>query len=172
MKLPMRLALLSLVLCASAAQAQRTIDVTKHDMRPLIQLHAVGANIIGETFEADVFIYRGGPTFLAFSLANGRNTEVKRGVAKPQQLIALNQALAAARVGQQREKCGGPAPDYITDYALTWYGTKGLWRTHSAGGNYSECPADVIRIFNATCTFIWEVLGPSIEICDLPGPTP
>jgi hypothetical protein len=84
--------------------------------------------------------------------------------------MALNQALAAARVGQQRGDCGEPAPDYISEYALIWHGSKGRMRTITAGGFYGDCPADVVRIFNATCTFIWEVLGPSIEICDLPAP--
>jgi hypothetical protein len=169
MKLPIRLTLMALLLCASAVRAQPEVDVTKHDMHPLIQLHATGATIAGAPFESDVFIYRGGPTFLAYTQAPD-STRVARGVATPQQLMTLNQALTAARVGQQRGNCGQPAPDYVEQYALTWNGAKGRLRMIVTGGDYSDCPADVIRILNATCEFIWSVLGPSPEVCTPPAP--
>ncbi len=169
MKLPIRLTLLALVICASAVRAQPGIDVKEHDMHPLIQLHAVGANIAGDPFEADVFIYRGGPTFLAFT-SDFAGNRVARGVATPQALTALNQTLAAARVGQQRGNCGGPIPDATSEIALSWYGAKGRLRMIPVGGDYSSCPADVVRIFDATCAFIWEVLGPSPEACTPSAP--
>jgi hypothetical protein len=164
MKRTIRLTLAALALCAATVQAQEPIDVTKYDMHPVLQIHAVGADIAGGAFEADVFIYRGGPTILAYSAATGNVRKVARGVAKPEELAALNQALAAARVGQQRGDCGGPAPDYVSEYALTWYGKQRM-RTIPVGGNYTDCPADVIQIFDATCEFIWKVLGPSLEVC-------
>jgi hypothetical protein len=173
MRLAIRLALAVLIACAAAARAEQElplVDVTKHDMHPLVQLHAVGSDIIGKPFETDVFIYRGGPTFLAYTAETGNARRVARGVATPQALMALNQALAAARVGQQTGNCGGPAPDYVSQYALTWYGAKQRVRTIQAGGNYTDCPSEVIRIFDATCGFIWSVLGPSPEICVPPGP--
>jgi hypothetical protein len=170
MKPVIHLTVLALVISTSAARAQRPIDVTKHDMHPLLQLHAVGSDIAGQPFEADVFIYRGGPVFLAYSAATGNARRVARGIASPAALMTLNQALAAARVGQQRGHCGGPAPDYVSDYALTWYGSKQRIRTIPVGGNYTTCPSDVIRILDATCIFIWEVLGPSVEVCVPPGP--
>jgi hypothetical protein len=169
MKLPIRLTLMTLIICASAVRAQPGIDVTKHDMHPLIQLHVVGANIAGDPFEGDVFIYRGGPTFLAFSSEFAGN-RVARGVATPQELMALNQTLAAARVGQQSGNCGEPIPDATSEITLSWYGAKGRLRTIPVGGIYTSCPADVVRIFDATCAFIWEVLGPSPEICQPPVP--
>jgi hypothetical protein len=171
MKLPVRLALVLLIGCAVVAQAQPEIDVTKHDMHALIQLHAVGSDIAGQSFETDVFIYRGGPTFLAYTAATGAR-RVARAVAKPQALMTLNQALTAARVGQQRGNCGDAAPDFVSEYALTWYGAKGRVRTIPVGGNYTDCSADVIRIFDATCAFLWEVLGSAIEVCAPPAPTP
>lgn len=169
MKLPMRLTLMALFLCASAG-AQPAIDVTRYDMHPLIQLHAEGSDIAGGSFETDVFIYRGGPTFLAYTADTGDARRVDRGAATPQALMALNQALAAARVGQQRGNCGGPAPDYVTQYALTWYGAKGRIRTITAGGDYTSCPADLIRILDAACAFVWEVLGSALEVCVPPAP--
>jgi hypothetical protein len=169
MKLPIRLTFVILVVCAAVAQAQPGIDVARYDMHALIQLHATGSDITGQSFQTDVFIYRGGPTFLAHTSTNGAR-RVDRGVATPQELTALNQALAASRVGQQRGNCGGPAPDFIAEYALTWYGAKGRVRTIPAGGNYTDCPADVIRILDATCAFLWEVLGSAIEVCAPPAP--
>jgi hypothetical protein len=168
MKSTIRLTLAALALCAAMVQAQEPIDVTQYDMHPFLQLHAFGSDIAGGSFETDVFIYRGGPTFLAYTAATGDQRKVVRGIASPQDLMALNQALAAARVGQQRGNCGQPAPDYVTKYALTWYGKQRM-RTIPVGGDYTDCPAEVIRIFDATCEFIWNVLGPSLEICVPPA---
>jgi hypothetical protein len=161
MKLAIRLTVLAL---AAALPAWAEIDVTKYDMRPLIQLHATGNTITGQPFETDVFVYRGGPVFLAHTPAAGDSGRVARGVASPEQLKALNQALGAARVGQQRGNCGDAAPDYVTQYALIWHGQKRM-KTIPVGGIYTDCPTDVIRIFDATCEFIWAVLGPAPEIC-------
>ena len=170
MRLAIRLALTILIAGAAAAGAQPQIDVTRYDMHPLIQLHAAGFDIAGQPFETDVFIYRGGPVFLAYTAQTGNARRVARGVATAQQLAALNQALAAARVGQQRGNCGEPAPDHVERYALTWYGAKDRMRTVTAGGIYSDCPADVVRIFDAACAFVWETLGPTPEYCVPPGP--
>jgi hypothetical protein len=165
MKLAIRLTLTVLILCAAAAPAQEKIDITRYDMHALLQLHANGADLAGGAFETDVFIYRGGPTVLAYSAQTGNARKVSRGVATQQQLMKLNQALAANRVGQQHGNCGEPAPDYVTQYALTWYGAKGRVRMIPTGGIYLDCPEEVERILNATCEFIWEVLGESPEIC-------
>jgi hypothetical protein len=165
MKLAIRLTLAALIVCAAAAAAQEKIDVTRYDMHALIQLHANGADLIGGAFETDVFIYRGGPTVLAYTSQTGDVRKVVRGVATPQQLTKLNQALAANRVGIQRGNCGEPAPDYVTQYALTWYGNKGRIRMIPTGGIYLDCPAAVVNLFHAACEFIWEVLGPAPEVC-------
>ena len=82
--------------------------------------------------------------------------------------MALNQVLASSRVGQQRGGCGDAAPDFVSTYGLTWYGKQRL-KTISVGGNFSDCSADVRDIFNATCQYIWSVLGPSPEICVPPS---
>jgi hypothetical protein len=164
MKLTMRLIVMSLILGAPAARAQQEVDVTKHDMHPLLQLHVFGSDFAGEPIEADVFIYRGGPTFLAFT-QDTDTRRVERGVASLQELMTLNQALAAARVGQQRGNCGSPVPDFITGYALTWYGAQGRLRTIPVGGDFKSCPAPVVQIFDATCDFIRAVLGPSNGVC-------
>lgn len=157
-----------LLLAALPAAAQR-IDVTRLNMRPLLQLHAVGADLIGASFQTDVFIHQSGFTVLAYAAQTGDARRVASGIASPQALMALNQALAGGQVGQQTGNCGGPAPDYVETYALTWYGKQRV-RTIPAGGNYFDCPAPVVRIFNATCEFIWSVLGPAIEVCVPPNP--
>lgn len=159
------LRLCSILLAAASLPAQAQIDdITRYNLRPLLQLHAVGSDIIGRPFETDVFIYQGGPVFLAYTAATGDACRVDRGVATPQQLMELNRALAASRVGQQRGGCGSPAPDYVSTYALTWYGKQRV-RTITAGGDYTGCPEDVQRILNAACDFIWAVLGPAPEVC-------
>ncbi|HEX6898472.1 MAG TPA: hypothetical protein VF789_02120 [Thermoanaerobaculia bacterium] len=163
MKSALRIGVLLLAVAALPAEGQID-DITRYNMRPLIQLHAVGSDIAGGSFETDVFIYQGGPVFLAYTAATGNACRVERGVATPQHLMDLNRALAASRVGQQRGGCGSPAPDYVSAYALTWYGKQRV-KTITAGGNYTDCPADVQRIFNATCEFIWDVLGPAPEVC-------
>jgi hypothetical protein len=163
MKLALRLCLIALAAASLPAQGQID-DITRFNMRPLVQLHAVGNDIAGRPFETDVFIYQGGPTFLAYTAATGNACRVDRGVATQQQLMALNQALASNRVGQQRSGCGSPAPDYVGTYALTWYGKQRV-KTITAGGNYTTCPDEFLRILNATCDFIWAVLGPAPEVC-------
>ena len=76
--------------------------------------------------------------------------------------------VAAGRVGQQRGHCGGPAPDYVSNYGLTWHGKQRV-RTFTVGGNYTTCSSEVNRIMDATCRFIWSVLGPSPEVCVPPA---
>ena len=169
MRLAIRMALAALAACSAAAQAQQEIDVTKFDMHPLVQIHGTGADLIGKPFEVDIFVYRGGPTFLAYSAETGNARRVARAVAAPQALMALNQAFAAGRVGQQRGDCGSPAPDYVSARALTWYGKQRV-RTIPAGGDYSDCPAEVVRIFDAVCAFVWQTLGPTVEYCVPPAP--
>ena len=163
MKSALRLCLILLAVASLPAQAQID-DITRYNMRPLIQLHAVGSDIAGGSFETDVFIYQGGPVFLAYTAATGDACRVDRGVATAQQLMELNRALATSRVGQQRGGCGSPAPDYVSNYALTWYGKQRV-RTLTAGGDYTGCPEDVQRILDAACDFIWKVLGPAPEVC-------
>jgi hypothetical protein len=167
MKLSGRLALALLIAGPAVVQAQR-IDVTKLNMRPLIQLHAEGIDFTGKPFQTDVFIHQGGYTLLAYSAETGNARRVARAVATPQQLMALNQALAAGRVGQQRGGCGEPAPDFVSTYGFTWYGQQRV-KTFAIGGNYTACSSEVNRIMNATCQFIWTVLGPSPEICVPPA---
>lgn len=157
---------LSCLFAALPAAAQ--IDTARLDMRPLIQLHAEGADLTGKPFQTDVFIYQGGYTLLAYTAETGNATRVDRAVASKSQVDALNRTLNRARVGQQRGGCGGPAPDYVARYGLTWYGRQQV-RTLSVGGNYTDCPADVRRIFDATCEFVWSALGPSPEICAPPN---
>lgn len=159
-----------LALLAAALPAGAEVGSTaRYDMHPLIQLHATGADFVGKPFQTDVFIYRGGPTFFSYSAQTGNASRVASGVATPEQLAALNQALARARVGRQTGNCGSPAPDYVAEYDLTWYGKQRV-RTIPAGGDYSRCPAEVAQVFHATCEFIWDVLGPSPEICAPPNP--
>jgi hypothetical protein len=159
----------ALALAAALPAAAQIDDITRYDLHPLIQLHLNGSDLIGRPFQGDVFIYQGGPTFLSYKGANGNDVRAQSGVATAQQLADLNQALARARVGQQRGNCGTPAPDYVSRYALTWYGKQRV-RTIPAGGNFSTCPAEVVDIFNATCEFIWSVLGPAPWVCVTPNP--
>jgi hypothetical protein len=163
MKLTIPFTVLVLILGASAAGAQ-AIDPAKLNMVPLIQLHAEGADLTGGHFAGDVFIYQGGYTLLAYTSDRGNVSQVFRGIATPPQIKALNQALRASRVGRQTGNCGDAAPDYVSRYALTWYGKQRL-RTIPAGGNYTDCPAEVVGIFDATCRFIWDVLGSAPQVC-------
>jgi hypothetical protein len=168
MKHTLTFALLILATAALPARGQ-VDDITRYDLHPLIQLHLNGADFIGRPFQGDVFIYRGGPTFLSYKGANGADVRSESAVATPEQLAALGQALARARVGQQRGNCGSPAPDFVSRYALTWYGKQRV-RTIPVGGDFSTCPAEVIEIYDATCEFIGSVLGPQIEVCVPPNP--
>lgn len=167
MKLVARL-VLAVMACSAAAQAQPRIDVARFDMHPLAQIHAAGSDLAGNPFEVDLFVYRGGPTFLAYSAETGNAQRVARAVATPRALMALNQAFAAGRVGQQRGGCGSPVPDQVETRVLTWYG-KQRGRTIPVGGDYSDCPADLVRLFDAVCEFVWETLGPTLEYCVPPA---
>lgn len=166
MKKTLQLALLALAAAALPARAEIG-DITRYNMRPLIQLHLNGADFIGRPFQGDVFIYQGGPTFLSYKGANGTDVRSESAVASPEALRTLDQALARAHVGQQQGNCGTPAADFVSEYGLTWYGAQRV-RTIPAGGNFSTCPAEVVEIYNATCEFIWAVLGPQVEVCVVP----
>ena len=173
MKLASRFALIlpvaALVAVAAGPPAQaQPIDVTKLNMRPLLQLHAEGTDFTGRPFQTDVFIHQGGYTLLAYSAETANARRVARGVATPPDLMLLNQALAAGRVGQQTGRCGSPAPDYVSTYGITWHGKQRV-KTFAVGGNYTTCSSEVNRIMDATCRFIWSVLGPSPEICVPPA---
>lgn len=161
--IPFAIILLITGLAAFRAEAQ-SIDATK----PLLQLHAEGVDFTGHSFQSDVFIYQSGYTLLAYSAETGNASRVARGVAARPDMMLLNQALAAGRVGQQTGHCGGPAADYVSTYGLTWYGKQRV-RGFNVGGNYTTCPSEVNRILDATCRFIWSVLGPSPEICAPPA---
>ena len=170
MKRASRLALILLIAGLAAvptAQAQ-PIDVTQLNMRPLLQLHAEGTDFTGRPFQTDVFIHQGGYVLLAYSAETGNASRVARGIATHPDFMLLNQALAAGRVGQQTGRCGGPAPDYVSTYGLTWHGKQRV-RSFNVGGNYTTCSSEVNRIMDATCRFIWSVLGPSPEICVPPA---
>jgi hypothetical protein len=154
----------ALLFLLAALPAGAQIDTARLNMRPLIQLHAEGADFTGKPFQTDVFIYQGGYTLLAYSAETGNAARVARAVASKAQVDALTRTLNRAHVGQLRGGCGGPAPDFVATYGLTWYGKQQV-KTLSAGGNYTDCPADVRRVFDATCEFIWSALGPSPQIC-------
>lgn len=170
MKLASRFAIpfaIILLIAGSAVQAQ-SIDVTRLNMRPLIQLHADGADFTGKPFQTDVFIHQGGYTLLAYSAETGNANRVARGIATPADLRLLNQALAAGRAGQQTGRCGSPAPDYVGTYGVTWHGKQRV-RSFNVGGDYTSCSSEMNRIMDATCRFIWSVLGPSPEFCVPPA---
>ncbi len=158
--------LVALAATTATVQAQ-SIDVTKLNMKPLIQLHSEGTDFTGQPFQTDVFIHQGGYTLMAYTAATGNARRVARGIAAQSQLMALNQALAAGQVGQQRGGCGSPAPDYVATYGLTWYGKQRV-KTFVTGGNYVTCSPQVVRILDAVCRFTWSVLGPSPEVCAPP----
>jgi len=159
----------ALALAAALPASAQIDDITRYDLHPLIQLHLVGSDFIGRPFQGDVFIYQGGPVFLSYKGANGTDVRSLSAVATARELADLNQALARAKVGQQRGNCGSPAPDYVSRYALTWYGKQRV-RTIPVGGNFTACPAEVVDIMNATCEFIWAALGPQPEVCVTPNP--
>ena len=168
----MRRALLALIVLSAlsvpAARAQVLENPSRLDLRPLLQLTGVGNDIAGGAFESDVLITRGGAVFLLYSAETGNAQRVDRGVAIREQLVTLNQALARARVAQQRGGCGEPAPDGVSTYTLVWSG-KSRTRQISVGGIYRDCPANTQAVFDAVCTFVWEVLGPTPELCVPPA---
>ena len=147
-----------------AARAQILENPGRADLRPLLQVTGIGNDIAGGSFETDVFVTRGGVVFFAYSAETGNAQRVARGEATREQLVALNQALARARVGQQRGGCGEPAPDSVALYTLAWSG-KSRTRQISVGGIYQDCPEDVRQIFDAVCAFVWDALGPTPELC-------
>lgn len=151
-------------LAAAGGAAGQVIDLAGKDMRPLLQVQAIGADIAGQSFETDVFVYHGGATFMMHSRALDGSGRVARGVATPAALVRLNQELAAAQVGQLRGGCGEPAPDHVETYRLTWFGKQRL-RTLPLGGNFSDCPEAVSRVMQAVCAFLWEAVGPAPEYC-------
>ncbi|HKV13279.1 MAG TPA: hypothetical protein VJ725_34380 [Thermoanaerobaculia bacterium] len=151
-------------LAAPALRAQVLENPSRLDLRPLLQLTGVGNDIAGGELESDVLITRGGAVFFLYSAETGSAQRVDRGVATREQLVTLNQALARARVAQQRGGCGDPAPDGISTYTLLWNG-KSRTRQISVGGIYLDCPADTRQVFDAVCTFVWDVLGPTPELC-------
>lgn len=162
---------LSLLMATTATTATveaQSIDVTRLNMKPLVQIHSEGTDFTGQPFQTDVFIQQGGYTLLAYSAATGNASRVARGIATQGQLMALNQALAAGQVGQQRGGCGGPAPDYVATYGLTWYGKQRV-KSFVTGGNYINCSPQVVRILDGVCEFVWSVLGPSPEFCAPPS---
>jgi len=160
------LILAALVTCTAAAGAEfQVIDVTRHDMRPIVQLNATGADFAGQAFEVDVFIYHSGVTFLAYSAETGGAQRVARAVATPAAMKAFNVALAHGKVGQQTGRCGSAAPDHISTRVMTWYGAKDRQKTIPVGGIYSDCPAAVVEIFDAACDFVWATLGSAPEYC-------
>jgi hypothetical protein len=151
-------------LATAGGAAGQVINLAGKDMRPLLQVQAIGADIAGQTFETDVFVYHGGATFMMHSGATGGGGRVARGLATAAALVRLNQELAEAQVGQLRGGCGGPVPDQVESYRLTWFG-KGRLRTLPLGGNLTECPDAVRRVMEAVCAFLWEAVGPAPEYC-------
>ena len=162
------LTLAALSVLSIPARAQRIDNLAKYDARPLLRIQAMGSSFAGVPFETDVFVYRGGPVFLMHSAESG-SARSDRAVASPKLLSELNRALAEARVGQQRGLCGEPAPDFVSEYTVTWYGD-GRLKTFRVGGNDQDCPTAVRRIMEAVCTFAWETLGSAIELCAPPPP--
>jgi hypothetical protein len=151
-------------LAAAGGAAGQVIDLAGKDMRPLLQVQAIGADIAGQPFETDVFVYHGGATFLMHSRGLDGSERVARGVASSAALVRLNQELALAHIGQLRGGCGEPAPDHVESYRLTWFGKQRL-RTLPLGGNFSDCPDAVHRVMEAVCAFLWEAVGPAPEYC-------
>lgn len=162
------LTLAALSVLSIPARAQRIDNLAKYDARPLLRIQAMGSSFAGVPFETDVFVYRGGPVFLMHS-AESDSARSDRAVASAKLLAELNRALAEARVGRQRGTCGDGAPDYVSEYTVTWYGD-GRLKTFRAGGNYQNCSAEIRRIMDAICTFSWQTLGSAIELCVPPPP--
>ena len=123
------LALAAIALATPALAQTSAFDARAIDMRPLVQVQGVGATFAGRPFEVDLFIYRGGGAFLVSSVATdlaGRfsTDRIGRGLGDRSEMAGLNGTFLSNRILQQSGDCGGPAPDYVERYTLTYYGPK------------------------------------------------
>jgi hypothetical protein len=156
--------LLALSASARLARAEAVPDVTRTDMRPWFVLQTYGADFAGRPFQGEVFLYQGGTVVLEHSGGTGDLRTIRRGDGTPQQVKDLRRALADARFGRARGNCGQPAPDWVERYGLVTY-DGGAPRARSFGGDYSSCQVELREGFDALCSYIWNVVGPSPEVC-------
>lgn len=165
------LALLPVLALPAMAQTD-AFDARAIDMRPLVQVQAVGTTFAGKPLEVDVFVYRGGAAVLASSVAidvAGRTTtdRIGRGLGDREKVMAMNGAFLRNHVLQQAGDCGHPAPDHVERYTLTYYGQKNN-RQITVGGDYRDCPAETRAILDAVCLFLWQAIESPIEYCAEP----
>lgn len=163
-------ALSVLSLASLPVRAQTSVfDTRELDMRPLVQVQAIGTTFAGKPFEVDVFVYRGGADVLASSVAtdpSGRDTtdRVGRGLGSRADVMTLNGAFLRNHVLQQRGDCGNPAPDHVERYVFTYYGQKNS-RQLTVGGDYRDCPQETREILDAVCAYLWQTIEAPIEYC-------
>jgi hypothetical protein len=155
---------LPLLLAAAAGAGVAAPDVTRSDMRPWFLLQAAGSDLVGHPFQGEVVLYRGGVVLLEYTAETGNGRTIRRGLASPTAIRELREALAEARFGRARGNCGEPAPDYVERYGLITYEAAGP-RTRSFGGNVQSCAVELREGFDAICTYIWNTVGPSPEVC-------
>jgi len=140
------------------------------DMRLWIALQAFGSSFAGKPLETDVFIFRGGSTFVMAS--HGETpTAVRRGVAERSATASLRSALRDSHIGRQQGGCGQPMPDFIARYDLTWYGQDGL-HPITFGGDLSGCPKDLQNAYQAICHYVFATAGYALPSCSLPAAAP
>lgn len=164
---------LATAFAGAPASAQTSVfDARALDLRPLVQVQAVGSTLAGRPFEVDVFLYRGGASVLAASIADdpsGATTSdrIGRGLGTRDEVAAMNGRFIAHRILQTQGNCGHPAPDYVSRYTVTYYGQKNS-RQFTVGGDYTGCPADTRAILDAICAFLWQTIDAPIEYCPRP----
>ena len=160
------LATAALLLASSPASAA-PFDASAFAMRPLLYVQATGSSIAGVPFEVAVFVYRSGPTYLVRS---GLGDVARSAVATPEALARLNAVLSEAHVGVQTGDCGQPEPDNIAQRTLAFHGLKGRHHQLTVGGFYAQdCPAEVVRIFDAVCVYLADVFGDASPYCVPPA---
>lgn len=140
------------------------------DLRPWITLQAFGSSFAGDPLETDVFIFRGGSTFVMASQGE-QPTAVRRGVADRSAIALLRAALRDSHIGQQQGGCGQPMPDFIARFDLAWHGQAAPHQI-TFGGDLSGCPRDLQNAYQAICSFVFVTAGYGLPSCPLPAAAP
>lgn len=155
----MRTKLLSLLpfLLLLAIPARAGDDVfAARKLRPLLQVHALGATFAGQRMVQDVFLYRTGALLASYTQGDASDGVplpvviiLERGTASSTDLEQLNQAFGRAQIGLQRGDCGQPIADSFASLQITWYGQKGRTNTFTVGADTSGCPEAIKTIVEA-----------------------
>ena len=174
-----RAVFLLVVVLAQDSLAQTIVDLTKADLRPLVQMRS--ALVLRENIivpieiheDENLFISQGGATIstLVQRREQSVNSQLLRGLATSSQLAAFKNALAQSRVGVQDDCEAVTSPRGTTGFIeVIWYG-KGTRRSSfrivfvPEPASLPECPAAVANLFIEFMNYRGRVMGnPDTEV--------